>query len=340
MWDGWKGEDVANEVYLEDMREDVWHCLGNEELEFEMWREEGEEREYLRYWQEMERFDDESQSSEDIGEGVVERGTEYKSMEMVGQFDRINALIAELERKTPTATQHIQGIVNQHHTANTFPRIFPNQLPAPQIPTILLTPPQSEGSPGRSPTTLLASPFYRSPTPPTPPQSISSTRPSPNILPTPLPYQHIPPLIPPPNYTSRYSMLSSRFSLSNPRANLGFINGNMDPQSTDYLAHSTYRSHPSLPLPAFSRTLFSFHRIPHTYDPDLEFELVMEDVYSRLLFEQGVPVEEIQEIARKKEIMRERVCGVEEELSGERVIYDREDRDGGDEGWVFIPALI
>jgi hypothetical protein len=62
MWDGWKGEDVANEVCLEDMREDVWHCLGNEEVEFEMWKEEGEEREYLRYWKEIERFDDESTS--------------------------------------------------------------------------------------------------------------------------------------------------------------------------------------------------------------------------------------------------------------------------------------
>jgi hypothetical protein len=47
MWNGWKGDDAVEDGYLERMKVNVWHCLGNNEVDLDIWREEVEVLEVL-----------------------------------------------------------------------------------------------------------------------------------------------------------------------------------------------------------------------------------------------------------------------------------------------------
>jgi hypothetical protein len=176
----------------------------------------------------------------------------------------VSESVAELGNKRQTATERIRAVLSEYYNSN--PLLSPTQYhhSTAKTPAIVLTPPQSEVSFGMRSVVISTSAPYQLPTPVT---------------------------LPPPTYHSWPSLHHPHFSHYDPRASTFSNNEHMVLEPPNYMAYlnnfaeMSYYRRESLHI----LTLFSSHNIPYTNDPYQEFELIMHNVYTKLLLEQGVP---------------------------------------------------
>jgi hypothetical protein len=117
----WKTHQKRASIeYLKNLRFDIWHVLGSEEVEFQMWRDEIDEEAYWSHWEEVESCvdDDDDDVKEELDSGS-------KDIKGIPNKDPIDYLITKLENQ---ATVNARNRITRSKHWN--PNVVASLLPA------------------------------------------------------------------------------------------------------------------------------------------------------------------------------------------------------------------